>query len=168
MRTLFIVFLFFNVLNLSACRFEQAIPAPLELDTDALFGDWKAEDGKSRAIISDLRHGRVRLLVKDGQQGMVLDGHIVKLGKQQYLQTHVLALLDENRETLPMPDARWMIWKISVKDKVLTMQETRKLTFDGETREAIVASATRQLVNPKNFGPVRRWKWVGSDKPAKL
>lgn len=153
---------------LGACRFEQPIPATLELDTKNLIGDWKAKDGRGRVIISDLRYGRVRMLVKEGEQGMILDGHVIKLDGQRFLQTHVIAMIDSNKEQLPLPNARWMIWKLDVKDKVMTVQVAREIPFTGVTDNAIVASSTQALADSKNFGPARTWKWVGSDKPAKL
>ncbi len=165
MRTLFIVVL---LIGLAACRFEQPIPAALDLDSKDLIGDWKESDGEGRVIISDLRYGRLRMLYRDGNQGMVLDGHIIRLDGQQFLQTHIIAMIGANNEQQPLPRARWMSWKLSVKDKVMTVRAVKSIPFSGETDTAVIESSTQALANPKNFNSARKWNWIGSDKPAKL
>lgn len=164
MRTLFVVAL---LSLLAACRFDQPIPASLDFQATDLVGDWKAESGNERVIISDLKAGRLRLLYRAGDTGAVLDGHVIELDGQRYLQTQILVVLKE-KSTTKAPQKRWMIWKVELKDKEATLYPVIAFSLDGENEQAMIASAKKSLANKENLGPPSRWKWIGSDKPAKL
>jgi hypothetical protein len=152
---------------LTACRFDRPIPASLDFQATDLVGDWKAESSDDRVIISDLRAGRLRLLYKGKNSGAVLDGHVIELDGQRYLQTQFLAMLKE-KSTMALPEKRWMLWKFEKNDKIVTVYPVKPFELVGDNDKQTIAGAKKSLAERNLLGAPRKWRWVGSDKPAKL
>jgi hypothetical protein len=152
-------------MSTAGCRFEYAINAPV-IHAAHLAGDWQGRSG--RYIIRDLRDGRVRILAKFANGGMILDGHIVRFENENFLQTQVLARIDPEKNLLPMPNSRWLIFRLDHQDRQLTLEALKPIhdpvgTYDSFTDAVRIALKTGQA-----FGKIQQLKWVGSDEPAKL